>query len=75
MIIDRIHTLGEGKTKGDLAMGQSLAPSRCVVVVGCLRPRHCSGMGLRRLDVVTGMELPLIDGGSAAKRRGAAVER
>jgi hypothetical protein len=62
MIIDRIHTLGEGKTKGDLAMGQSLAPSRCVVVGGRLRPRHCSGMGLWRLDDVTGMEPPLIDG-------------
>jgi hypothetical protein len=62
MIIDRIHTLGEGKTKGDLAMGQSLAPSRCVVGGGCLRPRRCSGMGMWRLNVVTGMEPPLIDG-------------
>jgi hypothetical protein len=62
MIIDRIHTLGEGKTKGDLAMGQSLAPSRCVIVGGCLRPRRYSGMGLWRLDDVTGMEPPLIDG-------------
>jgi hypothetical protein len=35
MIIDRIHTLGEGKTKGDLAMGQSLGEGKtkgCIIV-------------------------------------------